>query len=141
MADMADLAADRATPLRAGFDAYARGDFDTVVATFHPDIEIQPLGGQPPIWGRKAVRHWLEPDAFTRQEAELLEVRAAGNKALTRHRARAFGATSRIEIEFEVWSVWTYDDAGLVTRWEMYSPNEREKAFATAGVSALDAGG
>src|SRR4051812_26988850 len=139
MARMADLPGDRAVGLRAGFAAYARGDFDAVAETFHPDIEIQPIGGQLPIRSREAVRQWLEPDAFTRQEPELLEVRVEGTKALTRHRTRAYGANSGIAIDFEMWTVWTFDDTGLVTRWEMYSPDARDDAFAAAGFSVLDA--
>jgi len=131
---MGDFVRDPVARVQAGFDAYARNDYDAVIATMHPDVEVLPSGDQPAIWGRKAVRQWLEPDAFVRQDVELLEARPVGEKLLSRHRARAYGATSGIEIEFELWSVWTYDDAGLVTRWEMYSPDERDEAFASAGV-------
>jgi ketosteroid isomerase-like protein len=132
---MAQSTADTAAGLREGFAAYARGDYDAVVETFHADIEIVPLGGQAPIWGRKAVREWLEPQAFAHQILDLLEVRVEGNAAVTRHHTRARGAKSGIEVEFEMWGAWTFDDAGLVVRWEMFALEDRDKAFAAAGIA------
>jgi hypothetical protein len=105
------------------------------VATYHPDIELVPLGGQPPISGRNAVREWMEPAAFAEQILELLEVHVEGRHAVTLHHTRARGTKSGIEIDFDIWSVWTYDDDGLLVRWEMFPGDAREAALAAAGIS------
>jgi ketosteroid isomerase-like protein len=83
--------------LRRGYDAYNRGDFDAAMEWIHPEIELVPAGGQPPIRGAAAYRAWMEPAAFESQVIELLEVRFNGNKPLTTNarRSAARAAASR----------------------------------------------
>ena len=126
---------ERIESLQRGFDAYNRGDFDAAVEAFHPEIELVPAGSQPMIRGVGAIRAWMEPDAFESQVVEPLEFRVAGNKILVRHRTKIHGAGSGIEAEFVNWSVWTYNKTGLVTRFEIYLPNQEEEAHEAAGLS------
>ena len=121
--------------LQRGFDAYSRGDFDAAVENFHPEIELVPAGRQPMIRGAGAIRTWMEPDAFESQVVEPLEFRVAGNKVLVRHRSKIPGAGSGIEADFVNWSVWTFNEAGLVTRFEIYLPNQEAEAHEAAGLS------
>jgi ketosteroid isomerase-like protein len=130
---MAVTAGEVTARLHGGFAAHARGDYDAVAATFHNDAEVLPLG-RIPIWGRKAIREWLEPQAFEEQRFELLEVHVEGLHAVTRQHTRARGAQSGIEFETEIWSAWTYDDDGLVLRLEIYPADARAEAFAAAGI-------
>ena len=51
-----------------------------------------------------------------------------------KHRIRARGAGSGIEMEIETWGVWTFDEAGLAIRIEAYLDHEAAKAREAAGV-------
>src|SRR2546423_2797928 len=96
--------------LRRSYEAYSRGDFDTAIEIAHPEIELVPPGGQSPLRGADAVRAWMEPDALANQRIEPIEFRVNGNKVLVRQHNRARGAGSGIELDFEIWAVWTLDD-------------------------------
>jgi ketosteroid isomerase-like protein len=124
--------------LQRGFDAYSRGDFDAAIENFHPEIELAPAGRQPMIRGAGAIRAWMEPDAFESQVVEPLEFRVAGNKVLVRHRSKIRGAGSGIEADFVNWSVCTFNEAGLVTRYEIFLPNQEAEALEAAGLGEYD---
>jgi ketosteroid isomerase-like protein len=121
--------------IRAGYDAFNRGDFDEAVALMHPDVEYIPVGGQAPIRGRAAVRAWMEPSAWDQQSIEPLDITVAGNKILMLSHTRARGAGSGIEMEVEAWTVWTIDGDLLVTRIETYQPHEEAEARRAAAVA------
>jgi ketosteroid isomerase-like protein len=120
--------------LRRCHAAYSRGEFDEAAAVLHPDIELVPAGGQPAIRGVRDVRAWMEPDAFAEQVLEPVDVWVAGHKALVRVEARARGATSGMELEFEAWTVWTFDAFGVLTRAEIYMEHEQADAQLAAGL-------
>lgn len=121
--------------IRAVYDAYNRGDFDAAVpTTAHPDLEVVPSGDQPPIKGAAQVRAWMKPDAFESQVIEPLDLRAAGSKVLVRARTRIRGAGSGIEAEFLFWAVWTFNEAGLTTRVEIYLDHQEAEALEAAGL-------
>ena len=126
--------------LQAGYDAFNRGDFDTAIAFFHPDVEYIPVGGQPPIRGAEGLRAWMEPSAFERQVVEAREITVNGDKALVRIHAAVRGAGSGIEMEVESWVVLTQDLNGLVTRMEVFFPYEEEQARAAAGLGGGGSG-
>jgi ketosteroid isomerase-like protein len=119
--------------LRRCHAAYSRGDYDEAASMLHPDIELVPSGGQSVIRGLRDVRAWMEPDAFAEQLLEVLGVWVAGKRALVRVRARAQGAGSGIEIDFEAWSVWTFDAFGIATRAEIYLGRQEAEARIAAG--------
>ena len=54
---------------------------------------------------------------------------------LGRQHISAQGRASGIELDVVSWSVWTFDDAGLITRIEIYLDYEEDRARAAAGVS------
>ena len=126
--------------LQAGYDAFNRGDFDTAIAFFHPDVEYIPVGGQPPIRGAEGFRAWMEPSAFERQVVEPREITVNGGKALVRIHAAVRGAGSGIEMEVESWVVLTQDPDGLVTRMEVFFLYEEEQARAAAGLGSGGSG-
>jgi ketosteroid isomerase-like protein len=121
--------------IRAFYDVYNRGDFDALPKPLHPEIEIVPAGNQPPIKGAARVRAWMEPDAFESQVVELLDLRGVGGKVLVRARSKIRGAGSGIEAEFDFWAVWTFDEAGLTTRVEIYLEHQEGEALEAAGLS------
>ena len=133
---MNESGADRIARLRDAYAAFNRGDYDEMLeAVVHPEVEFFPPGGQPTIRGADRFRAWMEPDAFESQTLEVLDFHAAGNKVLVRQRMTARGAGSGIEIDAEVWAVWTYDEAGLVVRVQGFLPHERAEAVAAAGLA------
>jgi ketosteroid isomerase-like protein len=119
--------------LRRCHAAYSRGDLDAAASVLHPDVELLPAGGQPPIRGIENVRAWMEPNAFAEQVLEPVDVWVAGHKALLRVRAHARGAQSGMALDFEVWSVWTFDAFGMAIRNEVYLSHQEEEARIAAG--------
>ena len=120
--------------LRRSYEAFNRGDFDAAVESAHPEIEFVPPGGQASLRGAAAVRAWMEPDAFEEQRIAPLDFRVAGNKVLVRQHTQARGAGSGINLDMEIWAVWTFDDDLLVTRLESYLPHQESAALEAAGL-------
>ena len=121
--------------LRRTYEAFNRGDFDTAVQLAHPDVEMVPVGGQASLRGAAAVRTWMEPDAFEEQRIEPLDFRVEGSKVLARQHTQARGVGSGINLDQEIWTVWTFDDDLLVTRMESFLPHEESEALEAAGLS------
>jgi ketosteroid isomerase-like protein len=121
--------------LRRTYDAFNRGDFDAAVEIAHPEVEMVPVGGQASLRGAAAVRAWMEPDAFEEQRIEFLDFRVEGNKILARQHTQARGVGSGINLDQEIWTVWTFDDDLLVTRMESFLPHQESEAVEAAGLS------
>jgi ketosteroid isomerase-like protein len=121
--------------LRRAFDAFNRGDFDAAVAIAHPEVKFVPVGGQASLRGADAVRAWMEPDAFEEQRIEPLDFRVEGKKVLVRQHTEARGAGSGINLDVDLWAVFTFDDDLLVTRVESYLPHQESDALEAAGLS------
>jgi ketosteroid isomerase-like protein len=107
-------------------------DFDRALALVHRDIVFVPPGDQPPYRGAESLRRWMEPDAFQEQVVEAFEpVVVTDRKILGRQLVTARGAASGIELDVS-WSVWTFDEDGLITRIEVYLGHEEDKAREAA---------
>ena len=118
---------------RRWLEALAREDFDEALALVHQDVELVPPGGQAPHRGTEGMRRWMEPDAFPEQEIEPLEIVATGEgTVLAKHRITTQGARSGIDIDITSWTVWTFDQDGLVTRIEIYLEREEDRAREAA---------
>jgi hypothetical protein len=72
---------------------------------------------------------------FEEQRVEPLDFRVEGNKVLAHQRTQARGAGSGINLDLELWTVWTFDDDLLVTRVETYLPHEESDALEALGLS------
>jgi ketosteroid isomerase-like protein len=121
---------------RRWLEAVSSEDFDAALALVHPDIEFVPPGDQPAYRGTERIRRWMEPDAFEEQVIEPLDFVVAGDgKILGRQHVKARGAASGIEMEIITWSVWTFDEDGLITRVVVYLPHEEARAREAAGLS------
>ena len=121
--------------LRGAIEAFNRADFDAAMEIAHPEVEYVPVGGQASLRGAAALRAWMEPDAFEEQRIEPREFRIKGNKVLVNQHTWGRGAGSGIEMEVDMWSVWTLNDDGLVTRLEVFLPHEETEALEAAGLS------
>jgi ketosteroid isomerase-like protein len=120
---------------RRWLKAVASVDFDAALALVHSDIEFVPPGDQPAYRGTASIRRWMEPDAFAEQVIEPLDFTVAKDgRLLGRQHIRARGAASGIEMDIITWSVWTFDENGLITRVEVFLPHEEAKARKAAGL-------
>ena len=52
-----------------------------------------------------------------------------------RQHTQARGAGSGIDLDMEMWTVWTFDDDLLVTRVESFLPHQESEALEAAGLS------
>ncbi len=121
--------------VRRMHEAFNRRDFDAAAEFAHPDLAFVPPGDQPAYRGVESFRRWMEPDAFSEQVLEPLEFLISGNKILVKQHSTARGSVSGLELEFDLWTVWTFDEAGLVTRIETYLEREESRARDAAGLS------
>ena len=77
----------------------------------------------------------MEPDAFEEQKLKAFEaVVVTGRTILGKQLMTARGAASGIELDVITWSVWTFDEDGLITRIEIYRDHEEDKAREAAGL-------
>jgi ketosteroid isomerase-like protein len=130
------MSEEKVEVVRRWFEAINSEDFDTALGLVHPEIEFVPPGGQPPYRGAKSLRRWMEPDAFPGQVVQLVESIVVSERTiLAKQHVTARGASSGIELDLNSWSVWTFDQDGLVTRVEIYLDREEEKAREAAGLS------
>ena len=121
--------------VRRWFEALNSEDFDAAIAMVRPDIELVPPGGQSPYRGADSLRRWMEPDAFLGQVIEPVEIVVATDTTLlAKQHVTSRGARSGIELDVTSWSVWTFDEDGLVARVEIYLAHEEDRARAAAGV-------
>ena len=132
---MADRDQEIIESLRRTYEAFSRGDFDAAIELAHPEIEFIPPGGQSALRGADAVRAWMEPEAIEDQRIEPREFRVNGDKALVRHHVWGRGAGSGIEVEVEMWAVWTLNEDLLVTRMEAFLIDQEREALHAAGLA------
>ena len=132
---MSDRDQEIISSLRRAYEAFSRADFDTAIEIAHPDIELVPPGGQSPLRGADALRAWMEPDAIEEQRIEPREFRVSGSKVLVRQHTWGRGAGSGIEVEVDMWVVWTLNDDDLVTRVESFLVDQEGEALKAAGLS------
>jgi ketosteroid isomerase-like protein len=111
-------------------------DFDRALALVHRDIVFVPPGDQAPYRGAESLRRWMEPDAFQEQVVKTFETVVVTDRTiLGRQHVAARGTASGIELDVISWSVWTFDEEGLITRIELYLDHEEDKAREAAGLS------
>lgn len=130
------MSRENAEAIRRWLGALSDEDFEAALALVHPDVVLVPPGGQAPYRGVDSLRAWMEPDAFQDQVVTPVRVEvAADGTVLARQHLRSRGAGSGIELQGHSWSVWTFDDGGLITRIEIYLDHEEERAREAAGLS------
>jgi hypothetical protein len=70
----------------------------------------------------------MEPDAFESQVTEALAFEVDGGRALVQVRSSVRGAGSGIEIDIRAWTVYRFDEQGLITRVEIFLEHEEDDA-------------
>ncbi len=116
------------TALRETNDAINRGEFDKAIELADPDIVLVRTGAMPVVRGADGLRAWMEPDAFESQHFELLDHEISGNRVLVHTLTRARGAGSGIEIELRSHTLWSFNDAGRISRVEIFLLEQEEEA-------------
>jgi ketosteroid isomerase-like protein len=120
--------------VRRAYDAFARGDLDTLKTFLAPDIEWRTTPDVPFLGNYRgiddflrAMNEWTEPfDELTTTVEEIID---AGDHAIVRHRMRGRGTDSGAEVDLVLWQVVTVEN-GRLTR--MHDFATREEALADA---------
>jgi hypothetical protein len=77
----------------------------------------------------------MEPDAFQKQVVKTFEAVVVTDRTiLGRQLVMARGTASGIEMDVLTWSVWTFDEDGLITRIELFLDHEEDRARRAAGL-------
>jgi ketosteroid isomerase-like protein len=130
------MSQDNIERARRMLEAVGRVDYDAAMQLVHPQIELLPPGAQAPRKGAGRFRQWLEPDAFAEQVIQPLDfVAGEEGKVLSTQHIKARGSGSGIELEITSFTVWSFDEDGLITRLEIYLPHEEARARAAAGLT------
>ena len=128
---------DKERLIRAGYDAWNRGDWATMEELLAPDFEVD------------ATDRVLNPDrykgieGFRRMAGEMAEVWDTwvieplefvehGERTFVAHSVRARGKGSGVEVVQTYWSVWTVRD-GKGVKLALFV--ERDRALAAAGLT------
>ncbi len=121
--------------VRRSYDAYERGDADSMLSDTHEDLVTYreaPDGAT--FHGRQglieAITSWTE--GFDRFEFTIEELIPANDRqVIARIHQRAVGAQSGVEIEATFWFVHTFD-GGKLSRLDMFA--DRDRASEAAGL-------
>jgi ketosteroid isomerase-like protein len=125
--------------VRAGYEAFNRGDFEGALELMHPDVEVQRAQIAPdaePLRGVDAIKAWMLPDLFAEQNVELIDIIESGDKVFVEGQFRIRAAGSGIVFEDRGWHVLTIRDS-KATRLELHV--NRADAIEAAGLRSDDA--
>ena len=124
--------------VRAAYDAFERGDLETVSQLHDPSIEWHTSVEDPDAAihrGPAAVRHYFEGylETFPGLRADLEQcVEAPGDRVLAATHYRGRARASGMDMDWRQWLLYTVDD-GLIVRVDEYF--DREVALEAAGLA------
>ena len=123
--------------VRAYIDAFNRREFDALIASADPDVELHEWPNAPgaevhrgPDGVRKALDGWFEIWEWMHLEIE--DITEVGDRVLFTLHQRAKGKGSEIEIEITSFNVYSFRD-GKVFRIQLFT--ELEPALEAAGLA------
>jgi ketosteroid isomerase-like protein len=122
--------------VRRGYDAFARGDVDAVLADLDQEIEVLSwpgIAGEDSYHGHAGflayAAGWLESwDEYRLSPEEIID---AGDRVVVIYRAVGRGRGSGIEVETQLGHLWTIRD-GKAVRLDIY--RTRAEALEAAGL-------
>jgi ketosteroid isomerase-like protein len=110
--------------VRAVFDAYFRGDMESVLRLADPDIVVMQRPELPDSMTRhghtgvvEAIAAW--PEQFDAYELEIVQIVDAGDHVVVRTHQRGRGKGSGVDVEDEIWFVFGFR-SGRVAEWRMF---------------------
>ena len=110
--------------VRRGFEAYVRGDTETLLRLVDPEIEWKQIEEPAPVHG---------PRAGLESVARWDEYIDAGENVVAVVRSKGRGKASGVAVEQVSYQVFTVRD-GRVVRMREYGPGERAEALEAAGL-------
>jgi uncharacterized protein len=127
--------------LRAGYEAFNRGEIDSLFNTADPDIEFIPAdraANAGVVRGREAIQQFFEDlfEPFEQVDVEPQKFFESDDRIAVILQARFRPRGSSAIVENRIGHVWTFRD-GKALRLEIYP--EREKALEAIGMSESEA--
>jgi ketosteroid isomerase-like protein len=127
--------------LRAGYEAFNRGDWDSFMGFAHPDIEFQPAdraANAGVVRGSEAIKQFFK-ELFTPFEEVVVEPQKffeEGDRIAVILQARFRPHGSSAMVENRIGHLWTIRD-DMFVRFQVFP--EREKALEAIGMSEQEA--
>lgn len=122
--------------IRAGYEAFNRGDFDESAKFVHPDIDWHRVADvESSLRGRDAVRENMDPVVFQEQEVEITGMEPIGDCIVVDTVFHAIGAGSGIELNEGGHHLWRIKD-GLGAEFRYF--DRRDDAVAAARQAASE---
>jgi ketosteroid isomerase-like protein len=123
--------------LRAGYEAFSRGDWDAVLRDAHPDIELRTADraiNAGTYRGVDEIRRFFDDllEPFEEVVTEPEEFFERGDQVVVLVLVRSRPRGSNAVVENRIGHLWTMRD-GKVVRFQIFP--EREKALDAAGLS------
>ena len=123
--------------IRRAYEAYNRGDLESMVVDIAPEFEYETTGAVP---GTRAVYRgpegWREFAGWMREEfydarIEIHELTEAEDQVLAEVTLQGRGKQSGVETRWDLWHLWTVQD-GKVVRGQALT--RRQEALEAAGL-------
>jgi uncharacterized protein len=122
--------------VKAAFDAWLRGDIDSMLELVDPEIVVVQPSDLPDAvtqHGRagvlSAIAAW--PEEWDDFEIEIVRIVDAGDRVAVRTHQRGRGKGSGVAVEGETWFVFGFRN-GRVAEWRMFG--EEREALQAAGL-------
>jgi ketosteroid isomerase-like protein len=135
------MSAEEVELIRRWTDAFNRRDFDTMLDSLDPEVELHEWPTAPgaetyrgPEGALRAIDKWFDVWEWMRVEIEDI-VEAGNDRVLVTLHQRAKGKGSTIEVEIKSFNVYTFRD-GRLFRIELFT--ELEPALESAGLAGTD---
>ena len=131
---------ENAEAFQRAADAYNRGDIDTMLEGFHPEVEWHAVfqvmfGGEATVCrGHEDVRNYVGElnEGFTDIDVQLTEIRESQDRVVATGRVHARGRASGAEIEAPIVFVVDYKDGRIFRMRDYLDP---DKDLEAAGLS------
>jgi ketosteroid isomerase-like protein len=118
-----------------GVEAFNRGDFGRAVESLHPDVVWHRVSEvEAPLRGRQAVRRFMEPEVFDRQQVEILSTEIVADCVLIEGDFQGLGRGSGIELTQRGWQLWRIRD-GLAIEFRYFLDRDEAVQAARAGAA------
>ena len=112
---MAEVDEQAVELVRAGYDAFNRGDFEQAASLLHPEIVWHRMVEvEQPAEGADAAKELMEPQAFSSQRNEVHSIELIGDHVLVDATFHAVGAGSGIELEQRGFHLWRVEGGAAI---------------------------
>ena len=123
--------------VRTAFDAYFRGDMESVFSLVDPEIVVMQPPEMPDAMPRhghagvmEAIAVW--PEQWDDYQLEIVQIVDAGSHVAVRTHQRGRGRRSGVVVEDEIWFVAVFRN-GKIAEWRMFGAES--DALEAAGLS------